>query len=252
MQSEFPTVRFAPLRSLERGVLLWVLLAPLAATPAAAQTLRPVVVQYKGNKVRAKFELVNEGLRPLNVILEPKSFDVTENGEPTYRPLDPNIHLKLSSMSVRIPPRQVHTIFFEARAESLPAWFVIPCTFAGMPRRSGLEFQVELPHTVYLLQKEPLAPDDVNILAAAYLPAEKCVRVEIENTGPRLGRPQGAEVIAKGQRQAFPSFPLLPRSKRQIRVAWDFPQPPEKFVLRFQGFTVEHSLVEPSKVVDYP
>lgn len=225
-------------------MFLCALLSLLAAGPSAAQTLRPVVVEYKGNKVRAKFDLVNEGLRPLNVILEPKSFDVSETGEAIYRPLDKRIHLKLSSMSVRIPPRQTHTIYFEVQADSLPVWFVIPCTFAGMPRQSGLEIQAELPHTVYLLQKEPLAREDVQIRTAEYRPAEKCVLVDIENTGPRLGRSQGLQVIAKEQRQAFPSFPLLPHSHRWIRVPWDLPQPPEKMILRFQGFTIEQPLVE--------
>jgi hypothetical protein len=240
-------VRFDPIRSWWRGILLCALLTLLTATPTAAQTLRPVVVEYKGNRVRAKFELVNEGLRPLNVILEPKSFDVTEAGEAIYRPLDPSIHLKLSSMSVRIPPRQTHIIFFEVQAESLPAWFVIPCTFAGMPRRSGLEIQVELPHTVYLLQKEPITREDVWIRRADYQQTEKCVLVDIVNRGQRLGRVLGAEVTAKGHRQTSASFPLLPRRSRQIQVPWDSPQPPEKLILRFQGFTIERPLGEASQ-----
>src|SRR5262245_9319336 len=81
------------------------------APPARAQTVRPVVVEYVGSKVKGKFELVNDNLTPLSVILEPKSFDITETGEAVYRPLDPRIRLRLSAMSVRVPPQQSRWIF---------------------------------------------------------------------------------------------------------------------------------------------
>ena len=68
--------------------------AAWTAAPAGAQTVRPVVVEYVGNKIKGKFELVNDNLTPLSVILEPKSFDITETGEAVYRPLDPRIRLQ--------------------------------------------------------------------------------------------------------------------------------------------------------------
>jgi hypothetical protein len=107
-------------------VLLVVLAAPL---PATAQTVQPVIAEHHGKKTQAKFELVNNGLVPLNVVIEPKSFDVSIDGEVTYRPLDSSVHLKLSAMSLRIPARQSRYVFYEASADSYPAWFVIPCTF---------------------------------------------------------------------------------------------------------------------------
>ena len=230
------------------GALLPVLIVASAAGSAAAQTIRPVVVEYVGAKVKAKFELVNDTLYPLNVILEPKSFDVTETGEGVYRPLDPSIHLKLSSMSLRIPPKQSRFIFFEARADSIPAWFVIPCTFAGLPKRGGLDIQVELPHTVYMLQKDALPREDVRIHTAVYSPADKSILVEMENAGPRLGRALGVEVVAKGEKRIHSSFPLLPHANRQLLIPWDLVEPPEKLILKFQGFTIEHPLVQASQV----
>src|SRR5262245_9010890 len=110
----------------------------LCATPLHAQTIRPVIVEYVKNKAQGRFELVNDGVTPLNVVLEPKSFDITEAGEPIYRPLDPRIHLRLSTMSVRIPAKQSRFVFYEASCDSLPAWFVIPCTFSGLPPQRGL------------------------------------------------------------------------------------------------------------------
>src|SRR6185503_7125195 len=153
----------------------------LAPTRALTQTVRPVVVEYSGAKVKSKFELVNDGLHPVNVVIEPKSFEVTPAGEVLYLPLDPSIHLKLSAMSVRIPPRQSRWIFYEASADSSPAWFVIPCTFSGMPKASGLEFTVELPHTVYLLQKDALRREDVRVHTSAYIASQGAIFLELEN-----------------------------------------------------------------------
>ncbi len=215
---------------------------------AAAQTVRPVVVEYVGKKVKAKFELVNDTLYPLNVILEPKSFDVTETGEGIYKPLDPSIHLKLSAMSMRIPPQQSRYVFFEATADSLPAWFVIPATFAGMPKRGGLDIEVELPHTVYMLQEERLRREDVEIETAVYSPAEKGILLEMRNTSPRLGRVLSVEAVADGEKSVQPSFPLLPNGARQVVIPWDRLLPPEKLILRFNGFTIERTLVKASQV----
>ena len=230
-----------------RCSLLAILIAQVAST-ASAQTVRPVVVEHYTKKVRSKFELVNDGLQPLTVVLEPKSFDVTETGEAVYRPLDPRIHLRLSAMSARIPAQQSRVIFYEAEADTAPAWFVITSTFSGMPRRSGLEVEVELPHTVYLVQKEPLRREDVMVHTAVFSPSEKWILVEIENLGPRLGRATQIEAISKSERRQHPSFPLLPHGQRQLVVPWDSPLPPERLTIRFQGFTLDIPLVKASQV----
>src|SRR5262245_44981273 len=127
-----------------RGVIVAVLAALSAgmAVAANAQTIRPVIAEYPKGRAEGRFELVNDGVVPLNVVIEPQSFDITEAGEPIYRPLDPLIHLRLSAMSVRIPPKQTRWVFYEATADSLPAWFVIPCKFSGIRPRAGLEVRI--------------------------------------------------------------------------------------------------------------
>src|ERR1700675_4831535 len=99
-------------------------LALVLAAPGFAQTVRPVIVQYSG-AARGKFELVNNGLQPMSVVLQPMSFTITEGGDGVYGPLASSIHLKLSATSFRIPPQQSRFVFYEARADNLPAWFVI-------------------------------------------------------------------------------------------------------------------------------
>lgn len=226
---------------------LFFLLAIVAT--AGAQTVRPVVVEYSGKHVKGRFELANDGLVPLAVVLEPRGFDVSDSGEAIYQPLDPRVHLRLSQMSVRIPPKQSRYIFFEATTDSLPAWFVIPCTFAAVKRGPGLDVRLELPHTVYLLQPEPLRREDVHVVTAVYSPQDAMVFVELQNQSPRLGRATQVEVRADGKTQVVASFPLLPGHFRRIVVPWNAPQVPERLSLKFPAFTLEVPLSKAASVV---
>lgn len=213
----------------------------LLSLPISAQTVRPVIVEHRV-AAKAKFELVNDSLFPLNVVLEPKSFSISVNGEPAFRPLDSNIHLKLSAMSFRLPPQQTRIVFYEARADSLPAWFVIYSTFAGLPPQSGLNVQVQLPHTVYLLQKEPLERSHVQVRLAQHQSEAKRVVVELENSGPCLGRVLEVEVSAGQDKASSPGFPLLPQSQRRLEIAWEAAEPPQNLLIRFKGFNIEAPL----------
>src|SRR5246127_969157 len=117
-----------------------------------SQTVRPVINEL-GNPAKGHVEYVNDGLTPLNVVLEAKSFTVSETGEISYRPLDPDIHLKLSTTSFRIQPQQTYYVFYEASSTKNPQWFVIYAAFSGFSFRTaqGMNVRLELPHTVYLL-----------------------------------------------------------------------------------------------------
>src|SRR5215467_7956724 len=102
----------------------------IVAAGCAAQTVRPVINEL-GNPAKGRVEYVNDGLTPLNVVLEAKSFTVSEQGDISYRLLDPDIHLKLSATSFRIQPKQTYYVFYEASAPPSPAWFVIYASFSG-------------------------------------------------------------------------------------------------------------------------
>src|SRR6266536_5569175 len=106
-------------RQLASGLLLLAMSAV-----AGAQTVRPLINELS-NPAKGRVEYVNDGLTPLNVVLEAKSFTVSETGEISYRPLDPSIHLKLSTTSFRVQPQQTYYVFYEASAPQSPSWFVI-------------------------------------------------------------------------------------------------------------------------------
>jgi len=217
---------------------LLVLLAILR--PLGAQTVRPAVVEYP-NQARGKFELVNESLLPLTVVLEPRGFHVEPTGELIEEPLDTaRVQVKISAMSFRIPPRETYTVFYEATTKSFPSWFLISSTLTGARTQTGLNVRIELPHVVYMLQPQPLRRTDVAVHAFEFDTVAKRVRVELENTSAALGRVLSSEVSASGAK-TIPggAFPLFPHSRRTLEIPWSGDATPEKLVLRFANFTVE-------------
>jgi hypothetical protein len=202
--------------------------------------VRPAVVEYS-EQARGKFELVNETLFPLTVVLEPRGFHVEPSGDLIEEPLDTShIRVKISAMSFRIPPRETYTVFYEASANRFPAWFLVSSTLTGARTQTSLNVRIELPHVVYMLQREPLRKADVAIRAFEYDSVSKRVRVELENTGASLGRVLSSEVSVSGRR-SIPggAFPLFPHSQRRLEIPWPDDGMPEKLILRFANFTME-------------
>jgi hypothetical protein len=215
-------------------------MAVAIARPLGAQTVRPAVVEFS-EQARGKFELVNETLFPLTVVLEPRGFHVEPNGALIEEPLDTTrMRVKISAMSFRIPPRETYTIFYEATAASFPSWFLISSTLTGARTQTGLNVRIELPHVVYMLQPQALRQADVIVHAFEFDSVSKRVRVELENSGAALGRVLSSEVSAGG-RKPTPggAFPLFPHSRRTLDIPWTDDLTPEKLVLRFANFTVE-------------
>src|SRR5438477_6059766 len=159
------------------------------ATGAVTQTVRPLINELS-NPAKGRVEYVNDSLTPLNVVLEAKSFSVSETGEISYRPLEANIHLKLSTTSFRIQPQQTYYVFYEASTEPSPAWFVIYANFSGFPFRTaqGMNVRLQLPHTVYLLPKQQAEKADVRVVRAELDTTDNKVLLEVENTGDNFGR----------------------------------------------------------------
>jgi len=217
---------------------LLVLLAILR--PLGAQTVRPAVVEYP-SQARGKFELVNESLFPLTVVLEPRGFHVEPTGELIEEPLDTTrVQVKISAMSFRIPPRETYTVFYEATTKAFPSWFLISSTLTGARTQTGLNIRIELPHVVYMLQPQPLRRADVAVHAFELDTVAKRVRVELENTSAALGRVLSSEVSASGAKTVpGGAFPLFPHSRRTLEIPWSGDATPEKLVLRFANFTVE-------------
>lgn len=213
-----------------------------------SQTVRPVISEL-GNPAKGRVEYVNDSLTPLNVVLEAKSFSVSETGGISYRPLDADVHLKLSATSFRVQPQQTYYVFYEATAPKSPTWFVIYAAFSGFPFRTaqGMNVRLELPHTVYLLPKQGVTQQEIRIARAELNAVDGKVRIEVENTGDNFGRILDTELVySKRKQQPAPGFPIFPHSRRILEVALD--EKPEgenvpvEVTLQFQNFKLEEKL----------
>jgi hypothetical protein len=231
-----------PLRLLIGGVFALALSAG-----AIAQTVRPVISEL-GNPAKGRVEYVNDSLTPLNVVLEAKSFTVSEKGEISYRQLDPNIHLKLSATSFRIQPKQTYYVFYEAGASPSPTWFVIYASFSGFPFRTaqGMNMRLQLPHTVYLLPRQRAEKADVRVVRAELDEADNKVLLEVENTGDNFGRVLQTQLASGRKKQEAPGFPIFPHSKRILEVPLDAKTgkdtAPTEVSLQFENFKIEEKL----------
>ena len=215
--------------------------------PAAAQTVRPLINELS-NPAKGRVEYVNDGLTPLNVVLEAKSFTVSETGEITYRPLDADVHLKLSTTSFRIQPQQTYYVFYEASSPKSPSWFVIYAAFSGFAFRTaqGMNVRLELPHTVYLLPKQQVEKPEVRIDRAELSTADNKVVLEVENTGDNFGRVLQTQLVYTKKKQEAPGFPIFPHSKRILDVPLEAKPEGENVpvgvMLQLQNFKVEGKL----------
>jgi hypothetical protein len=211
-----------------------------AAGILAAQSVSPPIAEYQ-EKARSSFQLQNGSLFPLTVVLEVRGFQVTEAGAVVDAPLDTSrIHVKLSAMSFRIPPRGSYRVFYEASGDTLPAWFNILSAMSGARTDNGLNVRLLLPHVVYLNQKQPLRKTEVAVRAFQIDSAGQKARLQLENLGPNLGRVLQVN-LKNDQSGSDPigGFPLFPRSRRWIEVPWRGEQPPATLSVRFARFSID-------------
>ena len=199
-----------------------------SATTAHAQTVQPLVAEYQ-RQARGRVEIRNNGDVPLQVVVEPRGFTVGEDGHLRDEPLPGGIHVTLSAMSFRLPPRQSRFVFYEASADRTPAWFILYANLSGYPQRdySGVNVQLELPHVVYILPKETWQSDDVRVIESRFNREAKRVELLVQNDGALFGRIAQVQVAGGGDRVTAPGFPLFPGARRRIDVAWPNDTQPE-------------------------
>ena len=217
--------------------------ACLTAGTAGAQTIQPLVSEYQSDG-RGRVELVNPTDRPLNVVVEPKGFSVDADGQVRDEPLPPQVRLKLSATSVRIPPHQTRYVFYDASSATRPAWFVLYAMFSGYPRAefNGLNVQLELPHFVYLLPNEHWKRADIGVTGVELDRDTGKLALTVENHGTQFGRIDGVEVKRSSKKVTLPGFPLFPQGRRRLEVPWNEEDKPELVSIRSRDFSLEQKL----------
>ena len=221
-------------------VILFALVCSGFAGIAQGQTIQPVLSEYRG-QASGRFELTNDSFYPLNVVLEAKSFAVSEDGEITYGPLDSDIHVKFSATSFRIPPKQSLSVAYQATASKLPAWFVVYAGMTGLPVRtsSGMNIQVLLPHTVYLLPKKDASKNELKIVNASFDTATQVVSLDLASESDCFARVLATEVRAGKKKMEAEGFPIYPHKHRRLDVPWQENSVPDLAVFTLRNFKIE-------------
>jgi hypothetical protein len=176
------------------------------------------------------------------IVLEPKSFSIALDGKGVYRPLDPGIHVKLSTTSFRLEPKQTYYVFYKATADTLPAWFTIYAAFSPIMGGPGIKVRVMLPHTVYLYQKKPIDRGSIHITQVSFERKTDTVLCDLENTGTGLVRVQAVRAVAGKTSVVAGGFPMLPGSSRHLSIEWKEKGRPEYLLLQFPHFDVKEPL----------
>src|SRR5713101_603457 len=126
------------------GLLFW-------SFTADAQTVSPVITEYKGRVAKGEFTATNAGIVPLDIHIEPMSFTVDAAGQPHFTPLDTaHIHLKLDSLTAHLGAKQQRTFWYEVRCDQPECWGSLYVRFTGARTSSGMNVAVHLPSTFYL------------------------------------------------------------------------------------------------------
>jgi hypothetical protein len=220
-------------------------LGALAPVIALAQTIQPVITEY-AEKADGKFEVANDTLSPMAIVLEAKSFSISADGRGVYRALDPGIHVKLSDTSFRLEPKQSYYVFYKASADQLPAWFTVYAAFSPVHAGDGLHVRVMLPHTVYLYQKKPIEKDSIHIGDSGYRSRSETVECDLRNDGPALVRVQEVRVVAGKTTVQAAGFPLLPGATRHLAIDWKEKVPPQFLLVHFPRFDLKEPLAAAS------
>jgi hypothetical protein len=225
-----------------RVVLAGLLLLELCATLALAQTIQPVIVEYT-EKADGRFEVTNDTLSPMAIVLEPRSFSIQADGRGVFRALDAGIHVSLSTSSFRLEPKQTYYVFYKATADLLPAWFTIYAAFSPVHGGAGVTVRVMLPHTVYLYQKRPINREAIHVAHISYgpgsAPGTGTIVCDLQNNGPALVRVQEVRAFSGKTSVASAGFPLLPGSSRHLAIDWNEKARPEYLLLHFPKFDVK-------------
>ena len=220
-------------------MLMYTLL--LAVPVSYGQTVSPVIVDYMG-KAEGSIALSNNTAVTMAVMLEPRSFSIAPDGTGLYRSLDPQIHVELSSMSLRLEPGHTQYVFYKARAKGLPAWFTISSTFLPTGHSSSLDFRILLPHTVYIHSKKQSRKETIVVTRATYLKEARKVTCEFANDTVDLKRVDDIRITSGTKAIISPGFPLLPGAKRHMEVDWKETDPPRELIIHVDASTVSRGL----------
>jgi hypothetical protein len=141
------------MRNMKRLLSLLLLQFSFLGLAVSAQTVSPIIVEC-GKKCRGEFSITNNGLTPLAVTVEARSFGLDTLGHATNRPLDPGVELKLDEGSARISPKGTHTFGYQLKCSVPPCSVALLSSMVVSHTAEGILVRVQLAHTVYICEKQ--------------------------------------------------------------------------------------------------
>ena len=204
---------------------------------AWAQSVQPAISEYKG-KASGVFEVANNTLQPMIVVLEPKSFSITAGGRGAFRPLDGGIHIQLSAESIRLEPKQIYHVFYKVSADKYPAWLTVYASFTAAHHGPSLDMRFLLPHTIYLYQKKSVDQSAIQVRDATYYAGRSMVEFDVVTNEDALSRVTEVRAVSAHGDEEVMGFPLLPHDRRHVELPWKKRDAPEAIALHFDHFTI--------------
>jgi hypothetical protein len=141
------------MRNMKKILALLLLQFSFFGLAVSAQTVSPIIVEC-AKKCRGEFSITNNGLTPLAVTVEARSFSLDTLGHGTNRPLDPGVELKLEEGSARISPKGTHTFGYQLKCSVPPCSVALLSSMAVGHTAEGILVRVQLAHTVYICEKQ--------------------------------------------------------------------------------------------------
>jgi hypothetical protein len=141
------------MRNMKRILSLLLLQFSFFGMAVSAQTVSPIIVEC-GKKCRGEFSITNNGLTPLAVTVEARSFSMDTLGHATNRPLDSAVDLQLEEGSARVSPKGTHTFAYQLKCSARPCSVVLLSSMVVGRTSEGILVRVQLAHTVYMCENQ--------------------------------------------------------------------------------------------------
>ncbi len=136
------------------------LLTVLCAAAAFGQSVSPVIAEC-GKKCNGEFTITNNGVTPLVVSVEARSFSIDPSGHAIYRAVDSTVDLQLAEGSARISPKAAHTFGYKLKCSAAPCSVTLLSTMSVGRTPQGILVRVQVPHVIYLCDKAHGCRDSV-------------------------------------------------------------------------------------------
>lgn len=129
--------------------ILVLVVVSLAGAVAQAQQVVPVFQEAKmKHSVKGSFTIMNNGLVPMPVVVEPKELTSGQDGAPGFKPVSEDVKVELKDTSAVVPPKGQRMFEYKITADRN----VAISFFNGMTTgksKEGIAIRLWIPSTVF-------------------------------------------------------------------------------------------------------